>query len=58
MEKAFEVAGHRFTVEMPDRYPLWDLMGQYEPFVAPAAEGTPVFSLAWAESLPAAEGCA
>ena len=55
MEKAFKVAGHRFTVEMPDRYPLWELMGQYAPFEVPSTAGESVFSLAWAPALPAAE---
>ena len=52
MTKAFKVAGHRFTVELPDRCPLWGLMGQYAPFEAAAADGEPVFTLAWADTLP------
>ena len=50
MKKTFTVAGHSFSVEMPDRYPLWDLMGQYAPFEDPSAEAF-IFSLEWVPSL-------
>ena len=55
MKKAYEVAGHIFTVEMPDRYPLWDLMGQYDPFAIPCPDGGEVFSLEWVPELPETE---
>ena len=55
MKKAYEVAGHIFTVEMPDRYPLWDLMGQYDPFVIPCPDSGEVFSLEWVPELPETE---
>lgn len=55
MKKAYEVAGHIFTVEMPDRYPLWDLMGQYDPFVIPCPDSGEVFSLEWVPELSETE---
>ena len=55
MKKAYEVAGHIFTVELPDRYPLWDLMGQYNPFDIPVPESGAIFSLEWAPGLPERE---
>ncbi len=55
MKKAYEVAGHIFTVEMPDRYPLWDLMGQYNPFEIPVPESGAIFSLEWVSGLPERE---
>ena len=55
MKKAYEVAGHVFTVELPDRYPLWDLMGQYNPFDIPVPESGAIFSLEWVPGLPERE---
>ena len=55
MKKAYEVAGHIFTVEMPERYPLWDLMGQYAPFEIPCPGEGSIFSLEWAPELPERE---
>ena len=55
MKKAYEVAGHIFTVELPDRYPLWDLMGQYNPFEIPVPESGVIFSLEWVPGLPERE---
>lgn len=55
MRKTFKVAGHCFIVEMPDRYPLWDLMGQYAPFEVDRADGDAIFSLEWAAALPERE---
>ena len=55
MKKAYEVAGHIFTVELPDRYPLWDLMGQYNPFGIPVPESGAIFSLEWVPGLPERE---
>ena len=55
MKKAFKVAGHIFTVEMPDRYPLWEMMGQYAPFEIPVGDGEAIFSLEWVPSLPDGE---
>ncbi len=55
MKKAYEVAGHIFTVELPDRYPLWDLMGQYNPFEIPVPESGAIFSLEWVPGLPERE---
>ena len=55
MKKSFKVAGHIFDVTMPDRYPLWDLMGQYAPFGIPAPEGGSIFSLELVSTLPESE---
>ena len=55
MRKTFKVAGHRFVVEMPDRYPLWDLMEQYAPFEVQEAGEDAIFTLEWVPSLPEAE---
>ena len=55
MKKSFKVAGHIFDVTMPDRYPLWDLMGQYAPFEIPGTEGAPVFTLELVSTLPESE---
>lgn len=55
MKKAFKVAGHIFTVEMPDRYPLWEMMGQYAPFEIPVGDGEAIFSLEWVPTLPDGE---
>ncbi len=55
MKKSFRVAGHVFNVVMPDRYPLWERMGQYAPFEIPVQETDPIFSLEWVPSLPEVE---
>ena len=55
MKKAFRVAGHLFALEMPDRYPLWDLMEQYAPFEVPLSEKSAVFSLELVPSLEETE---
>ena len=55
MKKAYEVAGHIFTVEMPERYPLWDLMGQYAPFEIPCPGEGAIYSLEWVPELPERE---
>ena len=55
MKKAYEVAGHIFTVELPDNCPLWGMMGQYAPFEIPVPAEAPLFSLSWASSLPERE---
>ena len=53
MKKSFRVAGHIFSVEMPDRCPLWEMMGQYAPFEleGPQME-EPIFALTWVPDLP------
>ncbi|MBR1576371.1 MAG: hypothetical protein IJ654_07995 [Bacteroidales bacterium] len=55
MKKSFVVAGHRFSVEMPEGCPLWNMMGQYDPFEVPISEEDGVFSLTLVQDLPARE---
>ncbi len=43
MKKDFSVAGHNFRVILPSDCPLWEKMGQYDPFFVEDAE--PVFRL-------------
>ena len=53
MTKSFKVAGHVFTLSLPDGSSLWDELGQYGPFTVDS--GTPVFSLSVTETLPEGE---
>ena len=32
MKKVYKVAGHKFSIVMPDDYPAWNEMQNYEPF--------------------------
>lgn len=50
IRKCYQVAGHRFAVEMPEGFPLWGAMGQYAPFEV--EDGTSIFSLELVRSLP------
>lgn len=51
MIRCYKVAGHEFQLEMPEGYPLWPLLTQYDPFeVESSAE--PVFRLTLVDSLP------
>ena len=52
MKKSFKVAGHIFSVDFPDRYPIWDMMGQYSPFEVPAGTGEEIFTLEGVPELP------
>lgn len=54
MMKTYEVAGHRFSVEMPSESPLWGMMGQYSPFET-GNGGDVVFSLRTVASAPEKE---
>lgn len=54
MKKAFKVAGHVFSLEMPDKHPLWGMMQQYEPFEVPVQDDV-IFSLEIAKDLPEVE---
>lgn len=50
MIKSYKVAGHVFSVEMPDKHPLWSMMGQYAPFET--EDGTDrIFILSWTDDL-------
>ena len=55
MKKSFKVAGHVFGVVLPDRCPLWDMMGQYGPFEVPVGSGEEIFTLEWVSGLPERE---
>lgn len=48
------VAGHAFSLTLPDNPKLWGALGQYSPFEAQAPVD-PLFSLELAESLPEGE---
>lgn len=50
MTKSFKVAGHVFALTLPDASPLWDSLGQYDPFVV--SDGTPIFTLEAVDALP------
>lgn len=53
MTKSFNVAGHLFSLSLPDESPLWERLGQYAPFEAGA--GDPLFELCLSDSLPEGE---
>ena len=53
MTRTYKVAGHVFSVTMPEEEPVWDLMGQYDPFVIDPLKGdVPVFRLVVCPELP------
>lgn len=54
MLQAFCVAGHTFHLEMPDGFPVWDLMSQYKDFVTAPADA-PLFVLKTVEEVPERE---
>ena len=54
MTKAFCVAGHTFHLTMPDGFPLWDLLTQYEDFSSELSDA-PLFVLKTVEALPETE---
>lgn len=49
MEKHYIVAGHRFSLDMPDSTPLWGNLDNYSPFEVPVG-GEPLFSLSLVKS--------
>lgn len=51
MIKTYKVAGHAFSLEMPDGSPLWNMLSQYDPFEVQSGE-TPIFTVRTVESLP------
>lgn len=53
MTKFFKVAGHTFSLALPDGSNLWDKLGQYDSFVVDSGE--PLFTLQLAEALPPGE---
>lgn len=53
MTKSFKVAGHLFSLSMPDDSPLWERLGQYDPFEVEG--GDPLFTVELAETLPDGE---
>ena len=54
MVKSFKVAGHLFSLTLPDSSPLWELLTQYDPFEADSSE-CPLFTLELADTLPEGE---
>ena len=55
MTKEYKVAGHIFSLTMPDGCRIWDFLGQYDPFVTAAPSGDPLFGLELTDSLPEGE---
>ena len=53
MTKYFNVAGHVFSLTLPDVSPLWDRLGQYAPFQAETGEA--IFGLELSDALPVEE---
>jgi len=51
MIKSYKVAGHVFSLEMPDTSPLWGMLSQYDPFECPVSENS-LFRVHVVESLP------
>lgn len=51
MTRTFKVAGHVFSLCLPEESVLWGLLGQYDPFVCPD-EGDCLFSLGVVRNLP------
>ena len=55
MKKTYQVAGHKFSVTMPDGNSLWNEMGQYEPFLSDES-GQHVFEVTLDDEMPDLEG--
>ena len=55
MTKAYKVAGHVFTLTLPDACRIWDFLGQYAPFATDEREDGALFGLELVESLPEGE---
>lgn len=51
MIKSYKVAGHVFSLEMPDGSPAWAMLSQYDPFEIPSGEGA-LFKVRLVDSLP------
>lgn len=55
MKKTYQVAGHKFSVTMPDGSTMWNIMGQYEPFLSDES-GEHVFDVTLVDEVPNMEG--
>lgn len=55
MKKTYQVAGHKFSVTMPDGCSLWNEMGQYEPFLSDESDKH-VFEVTLDDEVPDLEG--
>ncbi len=51
MKKVYKVAGHKFSIVMPDDYPAWNEMQNYEPFLTDDADGC-IFAAELIENMP------
>lgn len=51
MTKSFKVAGHVFSLTLQDGSPLWEKLGQYDPFLVDS--GDSLFEVRLTEELPA-----
>lgn len=54
MIKSYNVAGHVFSLEMPDDSPFWAMLSQYDPFGTSSAEGS-IFKVRLVDDLPELE---
>lgn len=54
MKNVYQVAGHRFSVEMPDDSPYWKSMQPYQPFLEDG--GDCLFSVSLIQDLPDVSG--
>lgn len=54
MTKKYKVAGHVFALELPDGFPLWQYLGQYDPFEI-SSDDSPLFTVELVKSIPEAE---
>jgi len=52
MKKVYKVAGHRFSIEMPDSNPAWEMMhGNYDPFLVDD-DGEVLFAVRYVDIMP------
>jgi len=55
MLKHYKVAGHVFSLEVPDDCPVWNDLTNYSPFEVSDCEGNNLFSLSVVKNLPVPE---
>jgi len=55
MERYYTVAGLTFAVELPDGFPLWEQMSNYEPFEVPSCDGGTIFRLSLTNNIEGLE---
>lgn len=51
MKRSYIVAGHRFSLQMPENEALWGAMEQYAPFAAGESNLEPVFEMELADTI-------